>query len=464
MSTSLRTRMLLSYGLLIVVLMFQFSAGLLASLSRNPLLYESSAQQLRSAQRMVNTHAELLASISATPDADLMEQAVRLLNTRVVFVREDGTIVADSQRDSADRLRTQPVRLKLLAQRNEIAFLRDDSNHLWLVLVQSIDAQSYLLLAVSRPQLLILELFTNEFLRPVVLTGLIGLVLALLIALGLAQWISSPLKRIGLAADSVAAGRYKPITPTGPEEVRLLANSFNRMTQRVQDAIQSQRDLVANVSHELKTPLTSIQGFTQSILDGVSQTPEEIYQAAETIFNESNRMNRLVQDLVILARLETEMADLHKSPVDISALVRGVTEKFRPQTIQAGVQLNLDVPDLNWLLGDEDRLVQVITNLVDNAIKYTPSGGVVGISARPRGNNIEIRIADTGQGIDPVERERIFQRFYRADGSQPGTGLGLTITRQIVQSHGGTIRVEDNSPRGSVFIVELPCSTDLRQS
>jgi len=98
---------------------------------------------------------------------------------------------------------------------------------------------------VSRPRLLILELFTNEFLRPVVLTGLVGLVLALLIALGLAQWISLPLKRIGQAADAVAAGRYKPVTPTGPEEVRLLANSFNLMIQRVQDAIQSQRDLVA---------------------------------------------------------------------------------------------------------------------------------------------------------------------------------------------------------------------------
>jgi len=139
MSTSLRTRMLLSYGLLIVVLMCLFSVGLLASLLRNPLVYESSAQQLRTAQRMVSTHAELLASISATPDADLMEQAVRLLNTRVVFVREDGTMVADSQGDSAARLRTQPVRLKLRGsnQRNEIAFLRDDSNHLWLVLVQS---------------------------------------------------------------------------------------------------------------------------------------------------------------------------------------------------------------------------------------------------------------------------------------------------------------------------------------
>ena len=464
MSTSLRTRLLLSYALLIAVLMCLFSAGLLFSQLRNPLVYESSAQQLRTAQRKVNTHAELLASISASPDADLIEQAVLLLDTRVVFVREDGTMVADSQMDSAARLRIQPVRLKLLAQRNEIAFLRDVSNHFWLVLVQSIDAQTYLLLAVSRPRLLILELFTNEFLRPVVLTGLVGLVLALLIALGLAQWISLPLKRIGQAADAVAAGRYKPVTPTGPEEVRLLANSFNLMIQRVQDAIQSQRDLVANVSHELKTPLTSIQGFTQSILDGVSQTPDEIHQAAETILNESNRMNRLVQDLVTLARLETEMADLHKSPVNISALVRSVTEKFRPQIAQAGVQLNLDVPDLNWLLGDEDQLVQVITNLVDNAIKYTPAWGVIGVSARPRGNYIEIRVADTGQGIDPGDRERIFQRFYRANHSQPGTGLGLTITRQIVQSHGGTIRVEDNSPRGSVFIVELPCSPDLKQS
>ncbi len=459
MATSLRTRLLLSYGLLIAVLMCLFSAGALAGLLGNPLVYENAAQQLRTAQRALNARPELLASLPSGAEAALVEQAARQWNVRVALVGSDGTTLIDSQADPAARLRPQPVRLKLLALRNEIAFVRDDSNRVWLVLVQSIDAQTYLVLAARRPRLAILGFFNSEYLRPVLLAGITGLALAASISLGLAQWISAPLKRIGAAADAVADGRYKTIPPVGPAEVRRLADSFNRMVQRVQDAQQSQRDLVANVSHELKTPLTSIQGFTQAILDGVSQTPDEIRQAAQVIFNESNRMSRLVQDLVTLARLEAGAAGLQRAPVDIAALLRGVAEKFRPQAVQAGLRLKLDAPALPSLVGDEDRLAQVLSNLVDNAIKFTPAGGAVEISARPGGSGVEIRVADTGPGIPPAGRERIFQRFYQADRSRPGMGLGLAITRQIVLAHGGTIRVEDNPPHGSAFIVNLPAKS-----
>ena len=455
MAASLRTRLLLSYGLLIAVLMCLFSLGSLAGLLRNPLVYESTAQQLRTAQRAINSHADLLAALSSAPDAARVKQAAGLLNVRVVLAGADGTVLADSQSGVA-ALRTQPVRLRLLAQRNEIAFLGDDANRLWLVLVQAIGEGPYLVLAVSRPRLVIFELFNNEFLRPVILTGLTGLGLAVLIALGMAQWISAPLRRIGRAADAMAAGQYTPIPLEGPTEVRHLAASFNHMVQRMQDALQSQRDLVANVSHELKTPLTSIQGFTQAILDGVAQTPQEVRQAAEVIFNESNRMSRLVQDLVTLARLEAETEDLARAPLDITALVGGVVEKFRPQAAQAGVQLDLEAPDLPRLVGDGDRLVQVFSNLVDNAIKYTPAGGAVRVCVQAHGKGVEVRVADTGVGIRPAERERIFQRFYRADHSRPGMGLGLAITRQIVLAHGGKIHVEENLPHGSVFVVELP--------
>ena len=459
MAASLRTRLLLSYGLLIAVLMSLFSAGSLVSLLRNPLIYESSAQRLRNAQRVATTHADRLAAISSDVGAAQMEQFANQLNTRLALVRADGTVFADSESGSAPSLRIPPVRLKLMAQRNEIAFLRDDSNRLWLALVQAIDAQSFLVLAVNRPRLAIVELFNNEFLRPALLTSLIGLGLAILIALAMAQWISAPLKRIGQAAEAVAAGHYELIPLEGPAEVRRLADSFNRMAQRVQDALQSQRELVANISHELKTPLTSIQGFTQAILDGIAQTPQEIHQAAEVIFNEANRMSRLVQDLVTLARLEAKTGDLQRASIDIAALARGVVEKFLPRAAQANVQLALDTPDLPWLVGDEDRLVQVLSNLVDNAIKYTPAGGVVRINIRPRnGRGVEIRVADTGVGIPPADRERIFQRFYRADLSQPGMGLGLAITRQIVLAHGGNIRVEENLPHGSVFVVDLPAA------
>lgn len=457
MATSLRARLLLSYGLLVAVLTCLYSVGALVGILRNPLVYASTAQQLRDAQRAANAPSAQLSALATGTDSASLGQLAARLNTRLVVVQEDGSLLADSQAGAAPALRTPAVRLKLFAQRNEVAFLRDDSNRLWLVLVQTLDSQSYLILAVQRPRLALIEMFSNELVRPALLAGMIGLVAAMLVAFGMAQWISTPLQRIGQAADAVAAGHYRPIPLEGPQEVRRLAHSFNHMARRVQDSLQSQRELVANVSHELKTPLTSIQGFTQAILDGVAQTPEEIQQAAAVIQSEANRMGRLAQDLVTLARMENGAGSLQRAPLDLSVLLRSVVERFQPQAAQAGVQLELALGDLPALVADGDRLVQVFANLLDNAIKYSPAGGRVTVEARRQASAaVEIRVADTGKGIPPAERERIFQRFYRADATRPGAGLGLTIARQIVVAHGGSIQVENNPPHGSLFSVILP--------
>jgi signal transduction histidine kinase len=271
---------------------------------------------------------------------------------------------------------------------------------------------------------------------------------------------------MGVGAAARTADAAEPVLAiplAGPAEVRRLAETFNRMVRRVQEAQQSQRDLVANVSHELKTPLTSIQGFTQAILDGVLQTPEEIHQAAQVIFDESSRMSRLVQDLVALARLESGAADLQRAPLDLTALLQGVAEKFRPQVAQAGLRLRVDLEALPWGMGDADRLAQVFSNLVDNAIKYSPPGAEIVLQARQKDAAVEVRVADSGPGVKPADRERIFQRFYQSDGARPGMGLGLAITRQIVLAHGGAIRVEPGAQGGSVFVVTLPARVETRK-
>ena len=175
------------------------------------------------------------------------------------------------------------------------------------------------------------------------------------------------------------------------------------------------------------------------------------------IQSEANRMGRLAQDLVTLARMENGAGSLQRAPLDLSVLLRSVVERFQPQAAQAGVQLELALGDLPALVADGDRLVQVFANLLDNAIKYSPAGGRVTVEARRQASAaVEIRVADTGKGIPPAERERIFQRFYRADATRPGAGLGLTIARQIVVAHGGSIQVENNPPHGSLFSVILP--------
>jgi len=457
MASSLRKRLLLSYGLLIALIICIISLGSLISLLRNPLIYEGSALRLRNAQRVMTFDSLLFDTLPLDQKVTQLQLIASQNSTRMVLVNTSGDIIFDSEAGSSPAMRTPLTRMKIMAQRNEITFLRDVSNRMWLVLVQEIDPQTYLMMAVKRPRLAVVELFTNDFLRPTILASLIGLGLAIAVAIAMANWISKPLKRIGEAADAVAAGNYEQIPLEGPDEVRRLASSFNSMSQRVRDALESQRELVANVSHELKTPLTSIQGFTQAIMDGVIRTPEEIRQAIGVISTETNRMSRLVQDLVTLARLETKTGDLLREPVDLVVLTRDVLAKFTPMAAKANLNLQLYAPELLSVTGDGDQIVQVLSNLVDNAIKYTPNGGSVNVNLAPQvGGGAEIRIADTGIGIAPADRERIFQRFYRADHSQPGTGLGLAIAKQIVLAHGGEIHVEENQPHGSVFVVNLP--------
>ena len=459
---SLRSSLFYSYSLLIALLLVLFSIGATAALLRNPLVYENAAQQLRSAQRMLNNRAVDLPFISAERAGDLVREGERRLGVRVLLLKTDGTQLADSQSGSLSPLYTPGRRVRAMQQSNEIGFVRDGSNQLWLALVEPFNDGHMLLMSVRRPRLAIWEFFRSEFLRPIMLTGLIGLGLSILIAFVMAQWISAPLKRIGEAAVRVASGEFQPIRPDGPKEARSLAEAFNNMVQRVQDAQQSQRDLVANVSHELKTPLTSIQGFAQSILDGVSQKPEAIQRAAMIIQTEANRMQRLVQDLVVLARLEGGMVEMQCELVNLSALLRATVEKFRLQASEARIQLDVDVPEETWVEGDADRFVQVFSNLVDNAVKYTPAEGVVKMRAQVRDGNVQVQVADNGVGIEPADRERIFERFYRADRdrSRAGMGLGLAITRQIVLAHGGSIRVDPNQPHGAVFTVNFPLITE----
>jgi signal transduction histidine kinase len=241
------------------------------------------------------------------------------------------------------------------------------------------------------------------------------------------------------------------------------------MSQRVQASQQSQREFVANVSHELKTPLTSIQGFAQAVLDGAAQTPEALQQAAGVIYNEASRMNRLVMDLLSLARLEAGTADLQSAPVNMDLLLRGVVEKFTPQAQAAQVDLREDIHDVPGLIGDGDRLAQVFTNLVDNAIKFTPPGGQVTVTAQPEDGWVTVRVVDSGPGIAPEDQARIFERFYQVDksrrgGTGRGVGLGLAIAQQIVLAHHGKIWVESQSGQGSCFMVKLPLAKPTAQA
>jgi len=265
------------------------------------------------------------------------------------------------------------------------------------------------------------------------------------------------------AARIFPAGSDQPLPRKGPREVQDLVSAFNQMTGRVQASQRSQRDFVANVSHELKTPLTSIQGFAQSILDGTADTRDGQQQAAQVIFNEASRMHSMVLDLLDLARLDAGTADLKMAAVDIPALLRGVVERFTPQAAAAGVSLRIEAGQLPQLIGDGDRLAQVFNNLTDNALKFTPPGGQILLQAGVEESLMVVLVTDTGAGIPPEALARIFDRFYQVDpsrrgGEHHGSGLGLAIASEIVQAHGGSIEATSQVGEGTTFRVRLPLS------
>ncbi|MBI3162815.1 MAG: hypothetical protein HYZ23_09905, partial [Chloroflexi bacterium] len=230
----------------------------------------------------------------------------------------------------------------------------------------------------------------------------------------------------------------------------------------------SQREFVANVSHELKTPLTSIQGFAQAMLDGTADTDESRQKAAQVIYDESGRMHRMVLDLLDLARLDSGTADITMAGVNVTGLLNAIAEKFTPQLQKADVIIQVDAPaNLPSITADGDRLAQVFTNLVDNALKFTPRDGMIRLQASVANGEMQITVSDTGAGIPPQALAHIFDRFYQADparkgGETHGAGLGLAIAREIVQAHGGRINVRSRLGEGTSFDVFLPLSRPVR--
>jgi signal transduction histidine kinase len=307
-----------------------------------------------------------------------------------------------------------------------------------------------------------LALLTDELTAPFVEGGVIALLLSLLLAFLVARWIADPLEQIITAAGTMPSGNLSPVEEHGPQEIRRLTRAFNSMAARLRASSAAQRDFVANVSHELKTPLTSIQGFAQALMDGTADQPGARRQAAEVIYNEAGRMHRMALDLLDLAKLDAGTADIKAAPVDVRALLRGVCERFQPMATNAGVDLKLSIPEsLPAVMGDGDRLAQVFGNLVDNALKFTPRSGRVTVGAVENRREIQVSVTDTGRGIPAGALPHIFDRFYRADearsgGHEHGAGLGLAIAQEVVMAHGGRISVRSAEGRGTGFVVHLP--------
>jgi signal transduction histidine kinase len=319
-----------------------------------------------------------------------------------------------------------------------------------------------LVLAVPRSQALAIW---ADLAKPFIWAGLAGLAVSILIAVVLARSVYVPIRRVTNAAEEIARGNYEQEVPVdGPKEVKGLAQSFNQMSKQVKHSQQMLRDFVADVSHELRSPLTSIKGFAQAMVDGTAKGKDAQLKAATVIEDESKRMMRLVEELLEFSRLESGQITMVKEPVDVKELLQQCYEIFLMHAEEKGVNLKTDIEPLPPVIGDIDRLEQVFSNLLDNALKHTPAGGDVSIIARhPNPNFAEISITDTGPGIQAEQMRHVFERFYRADPSagKAGAGLGLAIARQIVLAHGGDIMAKSTLGKGTEFVVRLPVQSTV---
>jgi histidine kinase len=288
---------------------------------------------------------------------------------------------------------------------------------------------------------------------------------AMLAALALGMLFSrsviAPIHAMSSATQRIADGRYdERVQVSGKDELAQLALNFNQMAERLDQIEAMRRRLIGDVSHELRTPLTAIKGSMEGLMDGILPATEETYQQ---IHAEAERLNRLVNDLQELSRVESPAYQLDLRPVDVSVLVRTVIKRLTPHADSKRITLDLELDsDLPHVLADEDRAVQILTNLTGNALQYTPEDGKVMITAKHVNNEIQISVHDTGIGIPPEHLSHVFDRFYRVDKSRSrqsggGSGIGLTIARALVEAHGGRIWAESaGEGEGSVFSFTLP--------
>ena len=220
-------------------------------------------------------------------------------------------------------------------------------------------------------------------------------------------------------------------------------------------------DFVSNVSHELKTPLASIRAYTEMLLDGEITDPAQVRESFQTIASETDRMNRLIQNILNLSRLESGLVPVNKADLAVTEILRAVNDAIAPQAAKKNLSLQADLAPVFFRVnGDRDMLYQAILNVLSNAVKYTPEGGMIRVSTYLSNGSVVVEVADTGLGVPQEELQKIFEKFYRARHSgktAPGTGLGLALVKHVIEViHGGNVTVESEVGKGSVFRLSLP--------
>ena len=475
MSKSLRVKLVFIILLIIVLLMTVVLVFLIRGVQ------DFYTEQFFSQMRTVLTQTQLVGELRVAADGgdavSRMDEVLAVFlgelgidrSTRNFYILDGatGAVLKTSNPDINARVEITTNITEAMMGREAFGRSRADFMDVAVPIVSSSGEAVFVVYIIDNKQTV---LSLNKEIYSIILEAvLIGLVIALAISLIISRTLLSPIQGMTKAAEAMADGDFsKKIGVESEDEIGILARTFNDMAAQIETMLEElkkseklRREFVANVSHELRTPLTNIRSYAETISDDRDIPPETEEEFLRVIINESDRMTKIVQDLLELSRFDSGASELSIEKFSIEQSLRDVHAAIALDARKRNHTINLE---LEWKLpdiyGDRARIEQVLMNIMSNALKYTPDGGTIGIFSGSSGSDVWFRIEDTGIGIPPEDLEHVFDRFYRVDKARSresgGTGLGLSIAKEIVTKHGGDIEIRSAPEIGTSVTVRFP--------
>lgn len=469
MSKSIFRRLLFSF--LATVLLGLGVSGIMISMSAREYFYDAKKEELLRMAKNVN------AAILERPRVDkklldILEEKDKTYDTRIWLFNQEGKIVATSMKDEVFTGKSVAVSIadNVLHGKNAVTELQIEGldDPMLSVSVPWGEGEKIYGGIILHAPLEGIERTFAQMRETILWATLFGVLLSTAMVSYLSWSISRPLRTIERTAAEIGRGNYaERVQVHTSDEINDLAQTINTMAEKLEKVEQERHhleqvrnDFLANVSHELRTPLTAVQGFLEALQDGLVEEEEARQKYYAVMYSETMQINRLVDDLMDLMKLENNEVTLAKFPVDVKELLGKIAFSFHPEAEEKGIRLEVDVPDeLPKIYADRDRVAQIIKNLVKNALKFTEEGEIR-LSATAEDRWVRIRVTDTGVGISADDLNRIWERFFKVDRGRSkknkGTGLGLAIVKELVELHDGKCSVESVPGEGSTFTVWLP--------
>lgn len=318
-------------------------------------------------------------------------------------------------------------------------------------------SEARILIAIGRAEPMLAD---NILARPLLFSLGIGAILAVVLANWVAAQVGRRLDRLEETARAIAAGDFAVRAPVeGTDDVARLGAAFNEMAVQLDEVRRRERDFLMSVGHDLRTPLTTLRGYAEA-LDAGEIEQDDLPRVAAVLHRQTDRLSRLIEDLTLLARLEAREFTLRPEAVELSAHIRGLVDSHRPHAVAVDVAFEAEIDEVGTIEVDPDRVGQILGNLVSNALRYTPEGGTVTVGLRDSPEGVVLTVADTGPGIDEEDLPRVFERLYVAQRYRPvrpeGSGLGLSIVKELTSAIGGTVTVASALGEGTTVVVVIP--------